>query len=81
MNYRATKLNIFLEAFIICAFSGTVLWTLRVQDEDGDTVTIGYPDYDAESKTLVRIRQTSSANGNASAEIVLNTTLDRDYVC
>ncbi|XP_052778015.1 cadherin-related family member 1-like [Mya arenaria] len=58
---------------------GTVLWTLKAMDEDGDDVIIGYPEYEAESKTLVTIRQTIRTNGNASADIILDKILDRDY--
>ncbi|WAQ96747.1 CDHR1-like protein [Mya arenaria] len=34
---------------------GTVLWTLKAMDEDGDDVIIGYPEYEAESKTLIDV--------------------------
>jgi len=62
-------------------FEGTVLWTLEAKDDDNDDIIIRHPDYDTESRHLVTIRQTVSQNGLASAEIILNQTLDRDFVC
>lgn len=60
--------------------TGSVLWTLQAQDEDGDDIIIRFPDYETESKHLVIIMQKTSTNGVAAADIILNHTLDRDYV-
>lgn len=66
---------------IDCKQTGTVLWTLEARDDDGDLMVIRFPEEETESKYLVVIRQTVSQNGLAAAEIILNQTLDRDYVC
>ena len=53
---------------------------LEATDPDNDTITIRFPVYETESKTLLTIRQTTNEPGIANAELVLKTELDRDYV-
>ena len=53
---------------------------LEATDPDNDTITIRFPVYETESKTLLNIRQTTNEPGIAKAELVLKTELDRDYV-
>ena len=60
--------------------AGTVLRILEAIDSDNDTITIRFPVYETESKSLITINQTSSSPGLASAELRLKTGLDRDYV-
>lgn len=57
-----------------------MLWTLKAKDDDNDEITIRHPDYETESRHLVTIRQNVTERGFAAADIILNQTLDRDYV-
>ena len=60
--------------------TGTVIGTVSATDPDNDYIMIRFPVYETESKSLIVINQTTNEPGQASAELILNTKLDRDYV-
>ena len=57
-----------------------MIGTVSATDPDNDYITIRFPVYETESKSLISINQTTNEPGQASAELVLKSELDRDYV-